>query len=164
MLRNNIIPEEAILEGTIRTLDAAMQKDVHERLKKTAQKIAEASGAVAEVTIDTKTLVTFNDSALTAMMIPSLVRAAGADKTSSQNWTTGAEDFSFFGEKAPALFFNLGGMPKGGDPAKAGGHHTPDFFVDDSQLDVGVKAFCNLVFDYPALSQKAKTNASKKAF
>jgi amidohydrolase len=163
-VRNNIIPEEAILEGTIRTLDGTTQKDVHDRLKKTAGKIAEASGAVAEVSIDTKTLVTFNDSALTAMMIPSLIRAAGADKTGTENWTTGSEDFSFFGEKAPALFFNLGGMPKGGDPSKAGGHHTPDFYVDDSQLDVGVKAFCNLVFDYPPAAQKAKTNGTKKAF
>jgi len=63
-------------------------------------------------------------------------------------WTTGAEDFSFFGEKAPSFFFYLGGMPKGGDPLKAPPHHTPDFYIDDSGLDVGVKAFCQLVFDY----------------
>jgi len=147
-VRSNIIPEEAILEGTIRTLDAEMQRDVHARIKKTAEKIAEASGATVEVDIDTKTLVTDNDSSLTAMMAPSLQKAAGKDKVQTQAWTTGAEDFSFFGEKAPALFFNLGGMPVGTDPSKAPGHHTPDFFIDDSQLDVGVKAFCHLVFDY----------------
>ena len=61
-VRNNIIPEECIMDGTIRTLDNKMQKDVHERIKQTATKIAEASGATAEVTIDTKTLVTYNDS------------------------------------------------------------------------------------------------------
>ncbi|MBZ5855747.1 amidohydrolase [Flavihumibacter profundi] len=161
-VRNNIIPEEAILEGTIRTLDSKMQQDVHERIRRTAQKIAEASGASAEVSIDTKTLVTFNDSTLTAMMVPSLEKAAGKNKTATQNWTTGAEDFSFFGTKAPALFFNLGGMPLGGDPEKAGGHHTPDFYIDDSQLDVGVKAFCNLVFDYGMLNQKTKTTSAVK--
>jgi amidohydrolase len=161
-VRNNIIPEEAILEGTIRTLDSKMQLDVHERIRRTAQKIAEASGASAEVSIDTKTLVTFNDSALTAMMVPSLEKAAGKNKTATQSWTTGAEDFSFFGTKAPALFFNLGGMPLGGDPEKAGGHHTPDFYIDDSQLDVGVKAFCNLVFDYGMLNQKTKTTSAVK--
>lgn len=160
-VRPNIIPEDALLEGTIRTLDAEMQKDVHARIKKTAEKIAEASGATVEVVIDTKTLVTFNDSALTEMMIPSLTRASGKDKIASQSWTTGAEDFSFFGEKAPALFFNLGGKPVGLDPSKVGGHHTPDFFIDDSQLDVGVKAFCNMVFDYPNVV-KSKTN--KKGF
>lgn len=160
-VRSNIIPEEAILEGTIRTLDADMQKDVHARIKKTAQKIAEASGATVDVTIDTKTLVTTNDSSLTSMMVPSLQKAAGKDRVQTQAWTTGAEDFSFFGEKAPALFFNLGGMPVGTDPAKAPGHHTPDFYIDDSQLDVGVKAFCHLVFDYATLQSKQKTPAKK---
>ncbi len=163
-VRSNIIPEEAILEGTIRTLDTDMQKEVHEKIKRTAHKIAEASGATVEVSIDTKTLVTNNDSSLTAMMVPSLQKAAGKDKVQTQNWTTGAEDFSFFGEKAPALFFNLGGMPVGTDPSKAPGHHTPDFYIDDSQLDVGVKAFCNLVFDYASLHAKQKSGATKKAF
>jgi amidohydrolase len=163
-VRSNIIPEEAILEGTIRTLDADMQRDVHTRVKKTAEKIAEASGATVEVTIDTKTLVTDNDSSLTAMMAPSLQKAAGKDRVQTQSWTTGAEDFSFFGEKAPALFFNLGGMPVGTDPAKAPGHHTPDFFIDDSQLDVGVKAFCHLVFDYASLQAKQKATPAKKGF
>ena len=63
----------------------------------------------------------------------------------------GAEDFSYYGRKAPALFFFLGGMPAGADPAKAPAHHTPDFYIDDSRLDVGVKAFCQLVFDYERL-------------
>lgn len=155
-VRNNIIPEEALLEGTIRTLDSNMQKEVHERVRRMAKDIAEANGATVEVSIDTKTLVTFNDSLLVAMMAPSLQRAA-AGNISTEQWTTGAEDFSFFGTRAPAFFFNLGGMPKGMDPAKAPGHHTPDFYIDDSQLDVGVKAFCNIVFDYPL----AKANAGK---
>lgn len=147
-IRSNIIPEEALLEGTIRTLDSKMQADVHERIRRTATKIAEASNAQVTVTIDKKTLVTFNDSALVARMLPSLQKAAGRDKVSIMNWVTGAEDFSFYGTKAPAFFFYLGGMPKGADPKQAPGHHTPDFYIDDSMLDVGVKAFCNLVFDY----------------
>lgn len=164
-MRNNIIPEEALMEGTIRTLDSKMQKDVHEKIKLTAQKIAEASGATAEVSIDTKTLVTYNNPALLDMMLPSLEKAAGKEHVMSDNWTTGAEDFSYFGEKAPALFFFLGGMPKGKDPNKAAPHHTPDFFIDDSMLDVGVKAFCNIVFDYANLKQsETKTESKKKGF
>lgn len=147
-VRANIIPEDLIMEGTIRTLDAAMQKDVHERMKITAQKIAEASGATAEVFIDTKTEVTFNNPELVKNMLPSLEIAAGKNNVLETTWTTGAEDFSFFGDKAPAFFFFLGGMPKGMDPKKAAPHHTPDFYIDDSMLDVGVKAFCQLVFDY----------------
>ncbi|MBO9155258.1 amidohydrolase [Chitinophaga sp. GCM10012297] len=153
-VRSNIIPEEALLEGTIRTLDSRMQEDVHQRIRKTAVKIAEAAGAEAVVSIDKKTLVTFNDSALVQKMVPSLQKAAGAGKTAVMNWVTGAEDFSFYGTKAPAFFFYLGGMPKGNDPKKAPGHHTPDFYIDDSELYVGVKAFCNLVFDFAELSAK----------
>ena len=164
-VRNNIIPEEALLEGTIRTLDSDMQKEVHTKIRRMAESIAEANGAKVEVSIDTKTLVTFNDSSLVAMMVPSLQRAAGAGNISTTQWTTGSEDFSYFGTKAPAFFFNLGGMAKGIDPAKAPGHHTPDFYIDDSQLDVGVKAFCNIVFDYPvAKAGAAKTDGRKKAF
>ncbi|MET0244958.1 MAG: amidohydrolase [Flavitalea sp.] len=147
-LRNNIIPEEAMIDGTIRTLDSAMQREVHERIKFVATKVAESSGAVAEVSIDTKTLVTFNTPSLVDKMLPSLEAAAGKGNLIAGTWTTGAEDFSFFGEKTPSFFFNVGGMPKGTDPNKAAPHHTPDFVIDDSMLDVGVKAFCHLVFDY----------------
>ncbi len=147
-VRNNIIPEECIMDGTIRTLDNEMQKEVHEKIKLTATKIAEASGATAEVTIDTKTLVTYNTPELVKKMIPSLQSAAGVANVSEREWVTGAEDFSYYGTKAPAFFFYLGGMPKGNDPKKAPPHHTGDFYVDDSGMKTGVKAFCDLVFDY----------------
>jgi amidohydrolase len=153
-IRNNIIPEDALLEGTIRTLDSKMQKEVHEKIKLTAEKIAEASGAVATVGIDTKTLVTYNDPALVKMMVPSLEKAAGKGNVTETVWQTGAEDFSYYGTKAPAFFFYFGGMPKGNDPAKAPPHHTAAFYIDDSMLDVGIKSFCQLVFDYAALKGK----------
>lgn len=164
-VRSNILPEEAIMEGTIRTLDQAMQKDVHERIKLTATKIAEASGATVDVKIETKTLVTYNTPELVKMMLPSLEAAAGKDNVIESEWTTGAEDFSYFGEKAPAFFFFLGGMKKGQDPRTTPAHHTPDFYIDDSQLDVGVKAFCNIVFDYAKLKNEAgKAGSGKKGF
>jgi len=147
-VRSNIIPETLTMEGTIRTLDSKMQQDVHERMKRTAEKIAEASGATATVSIDTKTEVTYNNPELVKETLPALELAAGKDNVSTMEWTTGAEDFSFYGDKAPAFFFFLGGMPKGMDPAKAPPHHTPDFYIDDSMLTVGVKAFCQIVFQY----------------
>ena len=149
-VRANIIPETAELEGTIRTLDSKMQKDVHEKMRLIAKKVGEAWGAEVDINIETKTLVTYNDPALVASMVPSLEKAAGKENVTPGIWTTGAEDFSFFGERAPSFFFNLGGMPKGMDPAKAAPHHTPDFYIDDSMLDVGVRAFCNIVFDFAA--------------
>ncbi len=147
-VRENIIPEELTMAGTIRTLDSAMQKDVHQKLRLTVQKIAESMGTTAEVSIDTKTLVTYNTPDLVRKMLPSLEKAAGKENVRVAEWVTGAEDFSFFGEKAPSFYFVVGGMPKGKDPKTAAPHHTPDFFIDDSRLDVGVKAFANIVFDY----------------
>jgi amidohydrolase len=147
-VRSNIIPEECVMDGTIRTLDAEMQKDIHKRIKWTAEKIAEASGATAEVSIDTKTLVTYNTPDLVKKMLPSLQSAAGVNNVTETEWVTGAEDYSYYGTKAPSFFFFLGGMPKGNDPKKAPPHHTADFFVDESGMKTGVKAFCDLVIDY----------------
>ena len=155
-VRSNIIPEDAEMEGTIRTLDSKMQKDVHEKMKNIAKHLGEAWGAQIDVNIDTKTLVTYNNPALVKMMLPSLERASGKDYISEGRWTTGAEDFSYFADKVPSFFFNLGGMPKGMDPSKAAPHHTPDFYLDDSMLDTGVKAFCNIVFDYATLKSAKK--------
>lgn len=148
-VRFNIIPEEAYMEGTLRTLDSKMQKDVQERMRLTAAKIAEASNATAEINFYEKTLVTYNTPELVEKMIPSLQTAAGKNNVRPMEWVTGAEDFSYFGTKAPAFFFYFGGMPRGNDPKNAPPHHTPDFMIDDSQLFTGVKAFCQLVFDYP---------------
>ena len=147
-VRENIIPEELTMAGTIRTLDSAMQKDVHQKIRTTAQKIAESMGATVEVSIDTKALVTYNTPALVEKMLPSLEKAVGKENVKPTEWVTGAEDFSYFGEKAPSFYFTVGGMRKGQDRKTAPAHHTPDFMLDDSRLDAGVKAFANIVFDY----------------
>lgn len=147
-VRANIIPEEVELTGTIRTLDKDMQKDIHARIRKTASNIAEASGAVAEVTIDSKTLVTYNDPALVQKMLPTFVKVAGKDNVKETEASTGAEDFSFFAEKVPSIYFFLGGMAKGKNPRDAFPHHTPDFVIDESGFKLGVRTFCNLVIDY----------------
>ncbi|HVT85708.1 MAG TPA: amidohydrolase [Chitinophagaceae bacterium] len=147
-IRSNVIPDECTMYGTIRTLDANMQNQVHEKIKQTATNIAEAAGATAEVTIETKTLVTYNDPALVKKMLPSLQSAAGENNVIETEWQTGAEDFSYYGTKAPAFFFYIGGMPKGMDPKKAPPHHTAEFYIDESGFKTGIKAFCNMVIDY----------------
>jgi amidohydrolase len=147
-VRENIIPETLTMAGTIRTLDSAMQKDVHEKIRTTAKSIAESMGASVDVKIETKAPVTYNTPSLVEKMLPSLHKAAGKDNVIAAEWVTGAEDFSYFGEKAPSFYFFVGGMPAGKNPKDAAPHHTPDFLIDDSRLDVGVKAFCNLVFDF----------------
>lgn len=163
-VRENIIPEEVTLGGTIRTLDTGMQKDVWMRIERTARKIAEASGATADVHIDTKTLVTYNNPQLTEQMIPSLQKATN-NNASVMDAVTGAEDFSFFAARVPSLFFYVGGMPPGKDPKETAAHHTPDFYVDESGMRTGIKAFCFLVLDYMRIAQtKTSTKPQQKAF
>ena len=154
-VRANIIPEEAELTGTIRTFDKGMQGEIHKKLVLTATHIAEASGAKAEVKIDNKTLVTYNDPALMNKMLPTMKKVAGDGNVREMNPVTGAEDFSFFAEKVPSIFFYLGGMKKGQDPATAFPHHTADFVIDESGFRLGVETFCNMVYDY------LNTNAKK---
>jgi amidohydrolase len=163
-VRENIIPEEVTLGGTIRTLDTGMQKDVWMRIERTARKIAEASGATADVHIDTKTLVTYNNPQLTEQMIPSLQKATN-NNASVMDAVTGAEDFSFFAARVPSLFFYVGGMPPGKNPKETAAHHTPDFYVDESGMRTGIKAFCFLVLDYMRIAQtKTSTKPQQKAF
>lgn len=159
-VRENIIPEEVTLAGTIRTLDTAMQRDVWMRIERTASNIAEAAGAKAEVTITTKTLITYNDPLLSQMMLPSLNKATD-NHTSIMDPDTGAEDFSFFSEKVPSLFFYVGGLPPDKDPKATASHHTPDFYIDESGMKTGVKAFCYLVTDYMKMATNKKQLPSK---
>jgi amidohydrolase len=147
-VRHNIIPEEVEMTGTIRALDSEMQADIHDRIRRTATKIAEASGTTAEVTIGPGIPVTYNDPALTAQMLPSLQQVAGPEKVSEIKARTGAEDFSFYQKEVPGFFFFLGGMPLGMKPEEAAPHHTPDFFLDESGFGLGVQALCRLTLDY----------------
>src|SRR5688572_30711082 len=147
-VRNNIIPENCTMLGTIRTLDSAMRESVLTKFRHTVAKIAEAFGAETDVVIADRTLVTYNDPELVKKMLPSLQAAIGTANVKERNWVTGAEDFSYFGTKAPAFYFYLGGMPKGADPKKAPPHHTPDFSIDEAGMKTGIKAFCRLVTDY----------------
>ncbi|MGI8599112.1 MAG: amidohydrolase [Chitinophagaceae bacterium] len=161
-VRENIIPEEAEIRGTIRTLDKQMQKDVADKIRRTAVNIAEASGGTAEVKFDNKTSVVYNNPQLLQRMIPSLQKAANGNAI-VMDATTGAEDFSFFADKVPSLFFFVGGMKPGANPLNTPAHHTPDFFIDEDGMKTGVIAFLHLVLDYMHAPLKAqnKPTASK---
>jgi amidohydrolase len=152
-IRRNIIPETATLEGTIRTFDVGMQKLVHERIKKTVTKIAEASGATAEVKVMNGYPATYNDPALTRQMVSSLERAAGKQNVAEIAAVTMAEDFSFFQQKVPGLFFFLGAYPSELNLATAPVHHTADFMIDEKSFVTGVKAFLALTTDYMYLKK-----------
>ncbi len=154
--RSNIISEQCVMLGTVRTFSDDDETMIFNRIRQIAEKTAEAEGATAlvELPYSSHYPVTFNNVALTNMMLPSLQKAVGVDNVILKPAKTGAEDFSFYAQKVPGLFFFIGGLPKGKDPKTAGPHHTAEFMIDDSSFKTGVKAFCNLVFDYEEMNKK----------
>jgi amidohydrolase len=147
-VRNNIIPDTARLVGTIRTFDDGMQTEIHERVTKIAENIAEAAGAKAEVRISKGNPVTSNDPALTARMLPTLERVAPG-KVRESELITGAEDFTFYQRRVPGLFFFVGITPDG-EVGRAAQNHSPRFMVDEKALLTGVRALAHLTADYLA--------------
>lgn len=145
-IRFNIIPESAELIGTIRTLDPDMKELILRRMNEMVPAIAEAYGGTATVEIQNNTAITYNDPELTRQMLPTLQKVAGTESVELQKATTGGEDFSFFQEKVPGFYFFLGGQPE--DSSEPAPHHTPDFFIDDSGLLLGVKVMSQLAIDY----------------
>ena len=147
-VRNNIIPDEVEMIGTIRSLDAKMRDDIHARIRRTAESIASAAGATANVEITTGYPITYNDPALTERIAPTLRRTGGNENVRVVNPVLGAEDFSFFQQKVPGVFFWLGTRPKNQTPEQAPSNHSPLFYVDESGLGLGVRALANVAVDY----------------
>jgi len=145
-VRNNIIPDDCELVGTIRSLDQKMRDDIHARITRTAEDIANSAGAKADVTIETGYPITYNDPKLTAEMAPTLKRMT--PDVIEVNPTLGAEDFSFYQQKVPGLFFWLGTRPENETAEEAASNHSPLFYVDESGLELGVRAMAHVAVDY----------------
>ena len=148
--RNNIIPETAMLEGTIRTFKKEISDLIHKEMRTIATNIAKAHNV--EATVDFAIYgsypVTVNNPDLVKNYSKSLIEASDGLFTSDISASTGAEDFAFFAQEVPGLYFFLGVNKE--NVAVAPGNHTPYFVVHDSALDSGVKSFINLVSDYSA--------------
>jgi len=147
-VRNNIIPEEVEMIGTIRTLDVAMQEKLHADFRRVATNVGEAMGATIELEIEKHVPVTYNDPELTATLVPYLNKALGAENVQLRKAMTGAEDFSYFALEVPGFYFFVGGCPDGTDPKDAAPHHTPDFYVDDAGMITGVKSMLAATLGY----------------
>lgn len=154
--RSNIIPEQVEMLGTIRTFSKEARTLIFERINEIVDNTAKAYGATAviELPYSSSYPVTFNDEKLTAMMLPTLEKSAGKENIILMNAMTGAEDFSFFAQKVPGLYFFVGGLTKGKDPETSGPHHTPQFLIDDAAFKTGVNVMCNLVFDYMEIQKE----------
>jgi len=146
-VRNNIIPDEVRMEGTMRNFDERVRADAHARVQRTSEAIADAAGATAEVTILEQTVVTWNDPALTARMVPSLELAAPG-KVIEAPLIMAAEDFSYFQREIPGLFVFLGVNKPGVEAGEAASNHSPQFYINEDTLKVGVRALAQLAVDY----------------
>ncbi|ESQ78969.1 hypothetical protein AEYBE204_11135 [Asticcacaulis sp. YBE204] len=141
-VRFNIIPEEFKLGGTLRTFSEARRADVHARVTKTVQALAEAYGAKAEVEFVLSAPLTYNDPKLAVDIAPTLARAAGGTDKIEPNTSaiTGAEDFSQFQKKVPGVFAFLGAAWPGKKPGESPPNHSPYFDIYEPALEVGVRA------------------------
>ncbi len=147
-VRYNIIPDSVVMIGTIRAFDSGVRRDIHDRVRRTAESIAQSGGASATVTIDTGAAVTYNDPALTEQALPTLRDVAGTSHVALAPPITAAEDFSRYQQRIPGVFFFLGITPPGTDPGKVAPNHSPRFYVDEAALPVGVRALAHLAVDY----------------
>ncbi|OFE13896.1 N-acyl-L-amino acid amidohydrolase [Pseudohongiella acticola] len=144
-LRSNIIPDSVEMIGTLRTFDADTRTQIHQRVTRTAEQIAASAGATAEVEINLGYPVTANDPDLTRAMQPTLQRVVG-DRLTESPLITGAEDFSYYANEVPGMFFFLGIAAD--DPEMVYPNHSPFFYADESALPVGVQAMTALALDF----------------
>ena len=150
-IRNNIIPEEVVMEGTIRTFEEDIRQQIHKSIQDKVEMIAAASGAKAKLEIFSNIAkVTYNDPPLTEQMLPSLRRVYGDENVMVRPFVTGAEDFPFFTDHAPGLYF-FNGVAE--DPSIAYSNHSPYFFADERNLKYGMKSLAQLTLDYLYLNQ-----------
>jgi amidohydrolase len=151
--RKNIIPDTVEMAGTIRSFDEDMRTDIHARIKQVAEHIALANQATAEVKVEKAVPVTVNETKLTERMVPTLKRVAGEHSLQVQPRVMVAEDFSYFQQEVPGLFFFLGITPREQDMFAAPPNHSPKFYVDESALVQGVRAMTAVAVDFLAGSR-----------
>ncbi|UYC12786.1 M20 family metallopeptidase [Xanthomonas sp. CFBP 8445] len=149
-IRYNIIPDDVEMVGTIRTFDEGMRQQIFADLKTVAEHTAAAHGAKAEAHVPDQdgNPATVNDPALTARMLPSLQAVVGAGNVYEPPLQMGAEDFSYYAQQVPSMFFFVGATGPGIDPATAPSNHSPQFLLDETALDVGLRAMLQVSLDY----------------
>jgi amidohydrolase len=143
--RNNIIPEQVEMHGTVRTFDPRVQAEVERRMREILEGVTRAGGGTYELQYEKQTPVTVNNPELAARLRPTMERIMGAANVVTVPPTTGAEDFGFFANTVPGFFYRLGTVAPG---TTSGDHHTPTFMADDASIPIGMRVMTGLVLDY----------------
>jgi amidohydrolase len=148
-VRHNIIPDNVEMFGTLRTFDKGMRADIMKRIEMTASNIAESSGAQAKVVFYPRNNpVVMNNAQLTQQALPSLKRVAGEDKVITLPLITGSEDFAYYADLIPSLFFYVGVTPPGQDANAAASNHSPLFYIDEPGIAFATRALASVAVDY----------------
>ncbi len=148
-VRHNIIPDSVDMRGTLRTFDKGMRADIMKRIDTTATSIAAATGAQAKVTFNPgNNPVVMNNPQLTQKALPSLKRVAGDDKVVTLPLITGSEDFAYYADLIPSLFFYVGVTPPGQDANAAPSNHSPKFYIDEPAIAFATRALTSVAVDY----------------
>jgi len=149
--RWNIIAGKAVLTGTVRTLDAETWAEIPERFERIVAGICEANRATYELEYERIAPVVDNDTGLAAFAVESLSRSLGADHVLEVPPIMAAEDFAYFQQKVPGVYFFLGvaNAAEGWTDYV----HTPTFRPDESAIVTGVTAAASLLADFTAADQ-----------
>lgn len=148
-VRHNIIPESVDMRGTLRTFDKEMRADIMKRIERTASSVAESSGAKAKVTFSPgNNPVVMNNPQLMEKVLPSLQRVAGNDRVVVLPLITGSEDFAYYADMIPSVFFYVGVTPPGQDANAAPSNHSPLFYIDEPGIAFATRALAAVAVDY----------------
>jgi amidohydrolase len=148
-VRNNIIPESAEMIGTLRTFTPDQKAKIVASMKRTAENVAAASGAIAEFELDKyNNPVVVNEPKVTEKLLPALERVAGKSHVKVVPLVTGSEDFAYFAQKVPSFFFFYGVTPKDRDATAAPSNHSPEFYLDEAAIPLATRAMAEAAVAY----------------
>lgn len=152
-VRNNIIPDEVYLEGTMRNFDMDIRQSMFDSFTQMVESTAKAHGATATVEINEGYRVTINNPNLMEEMLPTTRAVVGEDKLFPAGLGTASEDFSFFALEVPGKYVFLGVTPEDQDPTTAPGNHSPHFYADEAAMKVGTELFINWAVNFAETQQ-----------
>jgi amidohydrolase len=142
---NNVIPDTAFLEGTIRTLSARNRADVVAAVRRVATHIGAAHGLEVEFEHEEGYPVTVNDPAAAAAVLEAATELLGKRASLlSPAPLMGAEDFSYVLQRVPGAMAWLGACPPGMDPATAPPNHSNLVVFDEEPLPAGVALYAHM--------------------
>ncbi len=146
-VRFNIIPDRVEMLGTIRYLNPQTRDEIYTRVRRIVADIAHSAGASAEVSIDHNAIPVVNPPTLTQRTRAVLQRALGESNVRGDTPGMVAEDFAYFQQAVPGVFFYYGVNPPGVTPAEAAPNHNPRFFVHEPAMETGLRAMLAVALD-----------------